>query len=182
MVWLWQCFECLLVQWSLSYSFCCSLIVFLSPSFSVGSSFIVYFFNTYFREESEACGEQICDRELHQEVVHSRELKRFIIIMFSFLKGYHLQSSYSLLVKRFIIYNYLIPSFLKGLSFTIIFLFTLKRFIIYKHMIVSFLKTLSFTIISLFTLKRFIINNYLILILLYYLLQSLLYLRANFSS
>ena len=114
---------------------------FLSPSFSVGSSFIVYFFNTYFREESEACGEQICDRELHQEVVHSRELKRFIIIMFSFLKGYHLQLSSPILLK---VYHLQLSSFL--------------------------------------LFKRFMICNYLILILLYYLLQSLLYLRANFSS
>ena len=130
--------------------FACSMITiiffmlffdcFLSPSFSVGSSFIVYFFNTYFREESEACGEQICDRELHQEVVHSRELKRFIIhnclivsfwkglsftiiLFFTFEKDYHLQRSYCLLFKRLIICNYHIVHFLKASSFAIIFFF-----------------------------------------------------------
>ena len=94
-------FACSMITIMLS----CSLIIFYLPHFLWFRLLLFIFFNTYFREESEACGEQICDRELHQEVVHSRELKRFIIIMFSFLKGYHLQLSYSLLVKRFIIYN-----------------------------------------------------------------------------
>ena len=81
---------------------------FVSPSFLWFRLLLFIFFNTYFREESEACGEQICDRELHQEVVHSRELKRFIIIMFSFLKGYHLQLSSPLLVK---VYHLQLSSF-----------------------------------------------------------------------